>query len=114
MLPDVIKHDQLQTGQRREGSYYALAAFFQKLGTGLALWIMAQILAWTGYITPAVGSDILPHQPLAAIGALRIFTGPISAVLLIIAILNAWRFPINREEHIINLRKLKNVRGQNS
>ena len=60
MLPDVINDDQFKTGQRREGSYCVLAAFFQKLGTGLALWIMTQILAATGYIIPAVGSETPP------------------------------------------------------
>ena len=106
MLPDVIEQDELQTGQRREGSYYAVAAFFQKLGTGLALWIMAQILAWTGYITPAVGSDILPQQPSAAISATRLFAGLVSAVLLSFAIVFAWRYPISRQEHIKNLHEL--------
>jgi GPH family glycoside/pentoside/hexuronide:cation symporter len=45
MIPDIVECDQLETGQRREGSYYAFASFFQKLGTGAALWAMAQALA---------------------------------------------------------------------
>ncbi|HNO06162.1 MAG TPA: MFS transporter, partial [Flavobacteriales bacterium] len=45
MIPDIIEHDQVQTGQRREGSYYAFASFFQKLATALALWGMGQSLA---------------------------------------------------------------------
>jgi GPH family glycoside/pentoside/hexuronide:cation symporter len=107
MLPDVIEYDQLRTGRRREGSYYALAAFFQKLGTGLALWLMAQILAATDYVTPALGADVLPQQPGAAINALRLFTGPVCAALLLVAILFAWRYPIGRREHAANLRVLE-------
>jgi GPH family glycoside/pentoside/hexuronide:cation symporter len=45
MIPDIIEQDELRTGQRREGSYYAFVSFFQKLGTGLALWGMGQALA---------------------------------------------------------------------
>ena len=52
MVPDMVEYDQVQTGQRREGSYYAFASFFQKLATGVALWAMGQALALTGYITP--------------------------------------------------------------
>ena len=107
MLPDVIESDQLRTGQRREGSYYALAAFFQKLGTGFALWGMAQILALSGYITPDAESGILPFQPISAINAIRFFAGPVCAVLLLMAILVAWRYPISRKEHEQNLDALK-------
>jgi GPH family glycoside/pentoside/hexuronide:cation symporter len=98
MLPDIIEHDQIATGRRREGSYYAFASFFQKLGTGVALWAMGQALALTGYITPTAG-DPLPLQPDSAIQAIRIFVGPVPAVLLLLSILFAWRYPISREAH---------------
>jgi GPH family glycoside/pentoside/hexuronide:cation symporter len=39
MVPDVVEYDELRSGQRREGSYYAFASFFQKLA-GVALWAM--------------------------------------------------------------------------
>jgi GPH family glycoside/pentoside/hexuronide:cation symporter len=65
MLPDIIEHDQLRTGQRREGSFYAFASFFQKLGTGAAIWAMGQTLALTGYVNPSPGGA-LPHHPRAA------------------------------------------------
>jgi GPH family glycoside/pentoside/hexuronide:cation symporter len=93
MLPDIIEHDQAQTGQRREGSYYAFASFFQKLGTGFALWAMGQVLAVTGYATPVAGAP-LPVQPDAAVQAIRLFVGPIPALLLFLSILFAWRYPI--------------------
>jgi glycoside/pentoside/hexuronide:cation symporter, GPH family len=75
MVPDVVEYDQVRSGQRREGSYYAFASFFQKLATGIALWGMGQALALTGYLTPPP-SGPLPAQPEAAVNAIRIFTGP--------------------------------------
>jgi len=105
MLPDIIEHDQLQTGQRREGSYYAFASFFQKLATALALWLMGQALASTGYITPDV-SGVLPVQPESAVQAIRFFTGPVPAVLLILSVLFAWQYPITREAHKVTLQEL--------
>lgn len=105
MVPDVVEYDQLRSGQRREGSYYAFASFFQKLATGLALWGMGQALAWTGYLTP-LPSGPLPAQPEAAVTAIRIFTGPIPAVLLFLAVLFAWKYPITRESHQTTLQEL--------
>ena len=105
MIPDIIEHDRLKTGQRREGSYYAFASFFQKLATALALWAMGQALAYTGYITPEA-NGALPVQPDSAIQAIRIFTGPVPAVLLILAVLFAWNYPITRESHQATLQEL--------
>lgn len=109
MMPDVIEYDQLRTGERREGSYYALAAFFQKLGTGAALWAMSQALALTGYINPDTSTQILPTQPPEALRMIRLFTGPIPAALLVIAILFAWWYPITREAHQLHLDQLADM-----
>jgi GPH family glycoside/pentoside/hexuronide:cation symporter len=105
MVPDVVEYDEIRSGQRREGSYYAFASFFQKLATGVALWGMGQALALTGYITP-VPSGPLPVQPQAAVNAIRIFTGPIPAVLLFLAVIFAWKYPITRESHQSTLLEL--------
>jgi GPH family glycoside/pentoside/hexuronide:cation symporter len=98
MVPDIIECDQLETGRRREGSFYAFASFFQKLGTGAAIWGMGHMLAVTGYVTPVSG-DSPPVQPDSAVQAIRAFAGPVPAVLLMLAILFAWRYPITRERH---------------
>ena len=108
MVPDLIEYDQVRTGQRREGSYYAFASFFQKLATGLAVWAMGMALASSGYITPEIGQP-LPVQPEQAVFAIRLFAGPIPAVLLILAILFAWRYPITRESHQALVEQLSEV-----
>ncbi len=105
MIPDVVEYDQIRSGQRREGSYYAFASFFQKLATGLALWGMGQALALTGYITPQDGAQ-MTVQPESAVQAIRYFIGPIPAALLILAILFAWWYPISRESHQATLEEL--------
>jgi GPH family glycoside/pentoside/hexuronide:cation symporter len=98
MVPDIIEYDELKTGQRREGSYYAFASFFQKLATAIAIWAMGQALSLTGYITPSASNPV-PVQPMEVLSAIRLFTGPIPTVLLVLAILFAWRYPITRESH---------------
>jgi glycoside/pentoside/hexuronide:cation symporter, GPH family len=98
MIPDVVEFDQLQTGERREGSYYAFASFFQKLAAGLAIWAMGQALAFANYINPTA-ADPLPVQPVEAVQAIRLFMGPIPAILLVIAVLFAWRYPLTRARY---------------
>jgi GPH family glycoside/pentoside/hexuronide:cation symporter len=110
MVPDVVEYDQLRTGQRREGSYYAFASFFQKLATGMALWGLGLALAMTGYITPQP-TQPPPVQPQEALNAIRLFIGPIPAVLLFLAILFAWKYPITRESHQATLRELAEREG---
>jgi GPH family glycoside/pentoside/hexuronide:cation symporter len=105
MVPDIIEFDQKETGERREGSYYAFFSFFQKAATGMVIWVMGQTLAATGYITPIQG-QALPVQPDDAVNAIRIFMGPVPAVMLILAIIFAWRFPITRESHRATLEEL--------
>ena len=107
MVPDVVEFDEARTGQRREGSYYAFASFFQKLATGAALWMMGMALARTGYITPQAGAPI-PLQPQSAVDAIRIFVGPVPAVLLVGAVVFAWFYPITRESHQATLKQLAN------
>lgn len=105
MVPDVVEYDEARTGQRREGSYYAFASFFQKLATGMAIWAMGMALAWAGYITPVQGQP-LPAQPTEVVGVIRLFAGPVPAILLVLAIVCAWFYPITRESHQALLKEL--------
>jgi glycoside/pentoside/hexuronide:cation symporter, GPH family len=98
MVPDIVEYDQIRTGQRREGSFYAFASFFQKLATGFAIWGMGLAFARAGYITPVVGQPA-PYQPVEVIQTIRLFAGPVPVVLLIFAVLCAWYYPITRESH---------------
>ncbi len=96
MIPDLIDHEEQKSGRRMEGAFYAFASFFQKAGTGIALWIIGQALSLRGYITPPVGSTIV--QPQSALQTIRFFMGPFPAVLLFFAILLATAYPITREK----------------
>ena len=107
MIPDIIEIDQAKTGERREGSYYAFASFFQKLATGAAVWGMGQALAFAKYITPTAG-ETLPVQPPAALNAIRIFMGPVPAGLLLLSLIFAWRYNVTRESHQALVEELQN------
>ncbi|MCA9973091.1 MAG: MFS transporter [Anaerolineales bacterium] len=106
MIPDIIEDDELKTGQRREGAYYALVSFFQKLGTGAALWAMGQALEAAGYRTPTA-ENALPAQPDSAVLAIRLFISVVPAVLLLVAIAFAWHYPLTRARHRALLAQLE-------
>ena len=96
----------MRTGQRREGSYYALISFFQKLGTGATLWVMGQVFDIAGYINPPA-TDVYPAQPDSAIMVIRLFMSIVPAVLLVAAIAFARKYPITREKHRSLLEQLE-------
>ncbi|MEM9775462.1 MAG: MFS transporter [Chloroflexota bacterium] len=110
MIPDVVELDELNTGLRREAAFYAFAAFFQKLGTGLAIWAFGQALALRGYISPEAGSGILPVQPESAVQAIRLSIGLVPAVLLVCAVACAYFYPITRPFYEDMQAKLKVAR----
>lgn len=97
MIPDAIEQGTAATGIAREGSYYAFASFFQKLGTGAALWLMTRALDSGGYLTPTSEMPF-PDQPADAIAAIRLFMGVVPIVLLAGAIFFAALYPVSREE----------------
>lgn len=97
MLPDTIDSARAATGARLEGSHYAFAAFFQKLGTAAAMWLVAQALAATGYRAPSA-AEPLPVQPEAAVTAIRLALGLVPLVLLGAAILAASGYGLGRRE----------------
>jgi len=100
MLPDVIELDELQTGQRREGVFYAFMTLLQKVGLGLGLFLVSLALQFSGFESGAV------EQPDSALLAIRIFIGPVPMVLLLLAMLLAWFYPIDRQAHEAMLLKL--------
>ncbi len=105
MLPDVIDLDELQTGERREGIFYALMVFLQKVGLAVGLFFVGQALDWAGFV-PSVAGEPPPIQPESALLAIRIAIGPLPAVALIGGILLVWLYPITRQRHQQILREL--------
>ncbi|WP_287128983.1 MFS transporter [Candidatus Cyanaurora vandensis] len=94
MIPDVIEWDELATGQRREGVFYAFMVLLQKMGLALALFLTGQALDLTGFVS---GVDNV--QPEAALLTLRFIIGPVPTVALVLGMVLTWFYPITRERH---------------
>jgi GPH family glycoside/pentoside/hexuronide:cation symporter len=108
MLPDVIELDELETGQRREGVFYAFMVLLQKIGLALGLFLVGQVLDAAGFIE-ATGNTV-PVQPESALFAIRVLIGPIPATVLVGGLVLAYFYPITREKHAETLLKLEERR----
>ena len=101
MLPDVVDLDELQTGQRREGTFYSFFVFFQKMALGFALFLSQFALALGKYDTEAaIGKDGKEEeivQPKSVGLVLRLLVGPISAAFLLISFAFVKFYPITAE-----------------
>jgi glycoside/pentoside/hexuronide:cation symporter, GPH family len=106
MLPDVIDIDELKTGQRREGLFYAFMVLLQKIGLAVGIFLVGQGLAMSGY-----RGDIVT-QPPAAIWAIRLSIGPLPTLCLIGGIILAYFYPVTKEYHDEVLLKLAERKNQ--
>jgi len=106
MLPDVIELDELKTGQRREGAFYAFMVMLQKVGLAAGLFVVGQALDWAGYMETVAGEPAVA-QPEAALLVIRLAIGPVSTLILCVGLVAAYFYPISREVHAEILLKLQ-------
>ena len=111
MIPDVIELDELNTGLRREGVFYAFMVLLQKIGLALGLFVLGQALSAAGFLESAAG-QASPIQPESALLAIRLAIGPIPTIALILGLVLAYFYPITREVHAEILLKLKEKQQQ--
>lgn len=101
MLPDAVDIDELQSGQRREGVFYGLIVLLQKFGLAIGQFLMGLLLAQAGYISNEasnVSSEVIV-QPESALFAMRLQIGPVPAIMLIIGMVIAFYYPIDKQRH---------------
>lgn len=109
MLPDVIELDEIKTGQRREGIFYAFMTLLQKVGLALGLFLVSLALQFSGFISEAT------QQSDAALMAIRVFIGPVPMVLLAMSMLLTRFYPITRQMHqeiLLQLAERDRAQGQ--
>ncbi|WP_199246556.1 MFS transporter [[Phormidium] sp. ETS-05] len=109
MVPDTIDLDELNTGQRREGIFYAFMVLLQKIGLAVGLFLVGVALELAGFIQRVPGAA-LPQQPESALLAIRIAIGPLPTGFLIVGLILAYFYPITREYHAQILLKLRERR----
>ncbi|EAL66359.1 hypothetical protein DDB_G0282159 [Dictyostelium discoideum AX4] len=108
MLPDVVELDELKTGERREGLFYSLFLFFQKLGLSVGLAVSSFVLGLVGYEAPTqidssqgISAEIIDNniENDNVIFALRILTGLAPAVIVLFSFVAIFFYPISKQSH---------------
>ena len=100
ILPDAIEWDEYQTGVRHEGMFYSLTTLTKKIATSIALPLVLLLLDATGY------APNIPQQTPRALLGIRVAIGPIPAILLLIGIGFAFKYPLDRAQFAEIVRKL--------
>ncbi|WP_121969397.1 MFS transporter [Leptolyngbya sp. BC1307] len=100
ILPDVIELDELNTGCRREGTFYAFMTLLQKIGLAVGIFLVGAALEASGFVKEAA------QQPESALNAIRFFMGPVPLVLVICGVVLIYFYPITREAHAEIMLKL--------
>jgi GPH family glycoside/pentoside/hexuronide:cation symporter len=108
MLPDAIEWDELSTGNRHEGMFYSLVTLFRKMASSLTIPLTLLVLGWTGYVANAA------EQPAAAMTGIRVMMGPLPALLLLVGVVFAWFYPLNRKRFEALRAELREKRGGHS
>lgn len=93
IVADAIEYDYLRTGERREGAFFGIWTWGLKIGQALAGFLMGIILEAMGYV-----ANLIPQTPLAQL-AIRLFLGPISATIFIIAAIVLFFYPITEKRY---------------
>jgi GPH family glycoside/pentoside/hexuronide:cation symporter len=91
ILPDAIEWDEYQTGERHEGMFYSLTTLARKIASSVALPLVLLLLDASGYVPNA------PQQSQAALWGIRSVIGPIPGLMLVVGIIFASRYPLDRE-----------------
>lgn len=92
MVADVADVDRVKTGEQRSGMYYGVWGLVTKLSEALAIATSGWILTGFGYVPNVAQTEF------ARLG-IRLFFGPVPAVLILLALpLLIW-YPITRKSH---------------
>jgi glycoside/pentoside/hexuronide:cation symporter, GPH family len=95
MLADTVRLDELRSGKRREGLFYALFLSLIKLAMALTQSASSALLGYVGYRPPdSIGPGMPDQQPVAVLWTLRILTSAAPAGLLFLAIACAAAYPM--------------------
>jgi GPH family glycoside/pentoside/hexuronide:cation symporter len=93
MIPDAVEVDELETGARHEGMFYALVTLFRKIASSIAIPLALLLLDRSGF---ASNADV---QPASAIWTIRLLMGPIPSIFLLGGIVFAIFYPLSRAVH---------------
>ncbi len=106
MLADVVDHDELHTGERREGSFSSIFSWLMKVAMSIGFGISGPLLEMTGF-DAAMGEQ----QPDEVLLRMRIAMVVIPSLTCIFLIWILCQYPINKATAYRTRMKLEKRRG---
>ena len=91
MIPDVTEVDEFKSGQRREGVYFAVTDFINKVVMSLGAFLVGVLLDVTGYIPEA--------PPEASVTMIRVLTSFIPAAFALLLVFFGFLNPMTKTKH---------------
>lgn len=95
MIADVTDTDELATGLRREGIYFGIMNFGEKIAAGGALLMAGGLLAVFRKLSPGAAFGTPGHPP-AAVPYVGLLYGAVPAALLVISVIFILPYRLNR------------------
>jgi len=95
MVADITDVDQLATGRRREGIYYGIMNFGEKIAAGGALFVAGMLLSLFRRLSHAPGVGMKGAPPVD-IGYLGILYGAVPALLILISLASLLSYKLDR------------------
>ncbi len=92
MIGDVVEVDEFKTGERREGVYFGVTQFIQKLGTAAVMFAGGLVLSLVGYVPKVEQSD-------TALLGIRLTLCVGVSLLLAAAVAFALLCPMTKKKH---------------
>lgn len=93
MIPDAVEVDELDTGERHEGMFYALVTLFRKIAASIAIPLALLLMDRSGFVSNA------SQQTPEAINTIRFLMGPLPSIFLLAGIAFALAYPLSRDRH---------------
>ena len=108
ILPDAIEWYEYKTGERHEGMFYSVTTLARKITSAGTVPLIGVVLELTGY------QSNLAVQNAEAVRGIKMVIGPIPAVLLCVGIFIAYKYPLDRDDFLSIVDKIKERRASAS
>jgi len=105
ILPDAIEWYEYKTGERHEGMFYSITTLARKITSAGTVPLIGLVLEFTGY------QSNLAVQSSEAVRGIKMVIGPIPAVLLCVGIFIAYKYPLDRDDFLAIVDKIKERRA---
>ncbi|MEM8782843.1 MAG: MFS transporter [Planctomycetota bacterium] len=107
MQADVVDHDELATGERREGAFAAIFSWMLKMGLTAAFALQGPILNWTGF-----DIELENNQPDEVIQTMRVAFLVVPTVALLMVGVLLYLFPLTPRKSAAIRQELEERRGK--